>query len=156
MLSGNFKSRKFDTGVFGGQCLVQGFLWVLLGSRGIFLGFGFRPFHSKSVATPGRSSRKYYQRFVNPNTLNNHDLFNSPYACFRQMSKFHHPASFWNFKVAEFCTNKFRWKRSWKEYPRSFTQNAKNFCLETKLDGEICSCDVIHHKGHCKTISWKI
>ena len=60
MLSG--KSRKFGTGVFGGQCLVQGFLWVLLGTPGIFLGFGFRPFHFKSGVPPGRSSRNYYQR----------------------------------------------------------------------------------------------
>ena len=62
MLSGNFKSRKFGTGVFGGQCLVQEFLWVLFGTPGIFLGFGFRPFHFKSGSTPGRSSRNYYQR----------------------------------------------------------------------------------------------
>ena len=44
MLSGNFKSRKFGTGVFGGQCLVQGFLWVLLGTPGIFLVLVFAPF----------------------------------------------------------------------------------------------------------------
>ena len=40
-----------------------------------------------------------------------------------------------------------------KRIPTLIYSQCEEFCLETKLGDEICSCDVINHKGHCKTIS---
>ena len=58
---------------------------------------------------------------------------NSPYACLRQTSKFHHQVSFSKYKVAKFCINEFPGQHSWKEYPRIKSANAKNFAFKRGL-----------------------
>ena len=58
---------------------------------------------------------------------------NSPYACLRQTSKFHHQVSFSKYKVAKFCINEFPGQYSWKEYPRIKSANAKNFAFKRGL-----------------------
>ena len=58
---------------------------------------------------------------------------NSPYACLRQTSKFHHQVSFSKYKVAKFCINEFPGQYSWKEYPRIKSANAKNFAFKWGL-----------------------
>ena len=60
-------------------------------------------------------------------------LLNSPYACLRQTSKFHHQVSFSKHKVAKFCINEFPGQYSWKEYPRIKSANAKNFAFKRGL-----------------------
>jgi len=40
-----------------------------------------------------------------------------------------------------------------KRIPTIINSKCEEFCLETKLGGEICSCEVINHEDHCKTIS---
>ena len=61
------------------------------------------------------------------------DSWNSPYACLRQTSKFHHQVSFSKYKVAKFCINEFPGQYSWKEYPRIKSANAKNFAFKRGL-----------------------
>ena len=58
---------------------------------------------------------------------------NSPYACLRQTSKFHHQVSFSKYKVAKFCINEFPGQYSCKEYPRIKSANAKNFAFRRGL-----------------------
>ena len=58
---------------------------------------------------------------------------NDPYACLRQMSKFHHQASFWRWKVAKFGINKFPRQESWKEHSRPKSANAKSFAYKRGL-----------------------
>ena len=60
-------------------------------------------------------------------------ILNSPYACLRQTSKFHHQVSFSKHKVAKFCINEFPGQYSWKEYPRIKSANAKNFAFKRGL-----------------------
>ena len=60
-------------------------------------------------------------------------IANSPYACLRQTSKFHHQVSFSKYKVAKFCINEFPGQYSWKEYPRIKSANAKNFAFKRGL-----------------------
>ena len=73
---------------------------------------------------------------------------NSPYACLRQTSKFHHQVSFSKYKVAKFCINEFPGQYSWKEYPRIKSANAKNFAFKRGLVVKFFSSDAITHKGH--------
>ena len=60
-------------------------------------------------------------------------MANDPYACLRQTSKFHHQASFWRWKVAKFCINKFPRQESWKEHSRPKSANAKSFAYKRGL-----------------------
>ena len=46
--------------------------------------------------------------------------------------------------------NEFPRQYIWKEYPRTKSANGKNFAGKRGLGSEICSTDVITHKGHCE------
>ena len=60
-------------------------------------------------------------------------IYNNRYACLRQTSIFHHPASFWSWKVAKLCINEFPGQKSWKEYSRPKGANAKSFVYKRGL-----------------------
>ena len=60
-------------------------------------------------------------------------VFDSPYACLRQKSKFHHQVSFSKYKVAKFYINEFPMQFSWKEYPRTYSADEKNFAYKRGL-----------------------
>ena len=49
------------------------------------------------------------------------------------MSKFHHQASFCNWKVAKLCINEFPNQNSWKEYSHPKRANAKSFAYKRGL-----------------------
>ena len=57
-------------------------------------------------------------------------IYNDPFACLCQTSKFHHQASFWSWKVAKLCVNEFPNQNSWKEYSRPKRANAKSFAYK--------------------------
>ena len=63
-------------------------------------------------------------------------------------SEFHRQASFWSWKAAKFRINELPRQNSCKEYSAPKEWKCEEFCLQTRLGGEICWSDVIMHKGH--------
>ena len=60
-------------------------------------------------------------------------IYNDPFACLYQTSKFHHQASFLSWKVAKLCINEFPNQNSWKEYSHPKRTNAKSFAYKRGL-----------------------
>ena len=85
-----------------------------------------------------------------------HTKFNSPYACLRQTSKFHHQVSFSKYKVAKFCINEFPGQYSWKEYPRIKSANAKNFAFKRGLVVKFARLTQSRIRAIPKTVHFKI
>ena len=82
--------------------------------------------------------------------------FNSPYACLRQTSKFHHQVSFSKYKVAKFCINEFPGQYSWKEYPRIKSANAKNFAFKRGLVVKFARLTQSRIRAICLTFQWQL
>ena len=74
--------------------------------------------------------------------------FNSPYACFTSNEQISPPSLVLNCKVAKFCIKEWPKVVNLKRIPTHKECKCREFSLQTRLGGEICSSDVIMHKGH--------
>ena len=117
-------------------CAPRSFLRPFFLASSCFVGYNF-PFHFV-FRLLFRSSR-LHSLSVN---------CNSPYACLRRTSKFHHQVTFTKYKSAKFYIS-FRKELQLKRIPMLKECKREEFCLQTRLGGEICSSDVITHKDHC-------